>query len=53
MKMNEQDDSINELHTSLEIAKEDIIGKGKENQKLLETLSQLRDKLVRHRLQVL
>jgi hypothetical protein len=43
MKMKEQGDSINELHTSLEAAKEIIAGKDKENKKLSETLSQHRD----------
>lgn len=41
VKMKEWDDSINELRTSFEKAKENIIAKDKENQKLLETESAL------------
>lgn len=41
--MKEQDNSMNELHFILEAAKENIVGKDKENKELLETLSQLRD----------
>jgi chromosome segregation ATPase len=42
-KMKKQDDSINELWTSLEAANENIANKDMENQKLLETLRQLWD----------
>jgi hypothetical protein len=41
MKMKEQDNSVNELRTSLEAVKENIARKYKENKKLLETLSRL------------
>lgn len=43
MKMKEQDNSIKEHHTNLETAEENVAGKDKENQKLLETLNNLRD----------
>jgi chromosome segregation ATPase len=42
-KMKKQDESIRELQTNLEAAKENIATKDMENQKLLETLRQLRD----------
>jgi hypothetical protein len=40
--MKKQDKSIIELQTSLEATKENIANKDMENQKLLETLRQLR-----------
>jgi hypothetical protein len=42
MKIKDHYNSINELRTSLEVAKENAASKDKEN-KNLETLSQLRD----------
>jgi hypothetical protein len=42
-KMKKQDESISELQTSLEAAKENIANKDMENQKLLKTLRQLWD----------
>lgn len=41
--MKERETFINELHTSLDAAEENVAGKYKENQKLLETFNQLCD----------
>jgi chromosome segregation ATPase len=43
-KAKEQDNLINELRANLDATKEDIASKDGENQKLLATLNQLRDK---------